>query len=41
MTVRRHELTDEEWAVLKPVLPHRLTAGRRYHDHRAIVNGIM
>ena len=41
MTQRRHELNDKEWAVLKPVLPHRLTAGRRYHDHRMVINGIL
>lgn len=39
--IRRHELTDEEWELLKPLLPARETPGRYYHDHRAILNGML
>ena len=38
---RRHELTDEEWALLAPLLPSQRGAGRPYHDHRRILNGIL
>lgn len=41
MARRRHELTDEEWEVLKPLLPPLKTAGRHYHDHRTVVNGML
>jgi transposase len=37
---RRHELTDEEWALLEPLLP-RSGARRPYHEHRRILNGIL
>lgn len=39
--VRRHELTDEEWELLEPLLPARATRGRYYHDHRAILNEML
>ena len=38
---RRHELTDEEWARLEPLLPARRTPGRSFRDHRAILNGML
>ena len=42
MTVRRHELSDEEWARLAPLLPpEQPKTGRRNKDHRLIVNGIL
>ena len=31
MTPHRHELSGEEWAVLKPLLPRRRNGGRRNH----------
>jgi transposase len=39
--VRRHELSDEEWALLAPLLPPPCGAGRPYHDHRTVLNGIL
>lgn len=39
--IRRHELTDEEWKLLEPVLPARATRGRYFHDHRTILNGML
>ncbi len=39
---RRHELRDEEWAQLKPLLPpQRPTTGRPAKDHRTVLNGIV
>jgi hypothetical protein len=34
-------LTDEEWEHVEPLLPHKPPAGRRYHDHRRVVGGIL
>jgi len=39
--VRRHELSDEEWALLAPLLPPLRGKGRPYHDHRAVLNGML
>ena len=39
--VRRHELSDEEWALLAPLLPARRTAGRTFRDHRTVLNGML
>lgn len=39
--VRRHELSDEEWALLAPLLPPQQTGGRPCHDHRLILNGML
>lgn len=39
-TGKRHELTDAAWAVLEPLLPTR-SAGRPWHDHRQVINGIL
>ena len=33
----RHDLTDEEWARLEPLLPDRTP--RRWADHRSVING--
>jgi len=39
---RRHELTDEQWARLEPLLPPaRPDTGRPNHDHRTVLNGIL
>lgn len=38
--VRRHELTDEQWATLAPLLP-RPVMGRPRHDDRRILNAII
>jgi transposase len=42
--MRRYELTDEQWARIEPLLPHRThhgKAGHPFKDHRPIVNGIL
>ena len=40
--MRRHELTDDQWARLVPLLPpEKPRTGRPNHDHRTIVNGIV
>ncbi len=45
MTVRRHELTDKEWAQLRPVLaelaPQKPATGKPNKDHRRVINGIV
>lgn len=38
---RRHELSDEAWALIEPLLPPRRTKGRYYRDHRTILNGML
>jgi transposase len=38
----RHDLTDQEWALLEPLLPdltHR--KARPWKDHRQVVNGVL
>jgi transposase len=30
-------LTDEEWMMVKPLIPHRPSAGRPYNDHRTLL----
>lgn len=38
----RHDLTDEEWARLEPLLPDRTPRrGGRWADHRAVINAVM
>jgi transposase len=37
----RHDLTDEEWARLEPLLPDRAPCrGGRWADHRMVINGV-
>ena len=40
--MRRYDLTDEEWAILGPLLPceHSGKAGHPYRPHREVLNGI-
>jgi transposase len=39
---RRHELTDDQWERLVPLLPpQRPQTGRPNHDHRTVINGIL
>lgn len=39
---RRHELTDEQWARLAPLLPpQKPPTGRPNKDHRTVINGIL
>ena len=40
--VRRHELTDEQWERLQPLLPpQKPTTGRPGNDLRTMLNGIL
>src|SRR3712207_3729833 len=40
--MRRHELTDSEWARLKPLLPaQRPRTGRPAKDHRMIIDALL
>lgn len=39
---RRHELTDEQWEKLRPLLPpQKPHTGRPSKDHRTVINGIL
>jgi transposase len=38
----RHDLTDEEWALLEPLLPTQTPRrSRPWKDHRTVVNGVL
>jgi transposase len=39
--VRRHELTDQAWAQIAPLLPATGRPGGQWADHRRVVNGIL
>src|SRR5919202_226200 len=40
--MRRHELTDDQWHRLAPLLPpQRPATGRPANDHRTVLNGIL
>ncbi|WP_233620727.1 IS5 family transposase [Amycolatopsis sp. WAC 01416] len=39
--VGRGELTDKAWAVIEPLLPPRQGGGRRWRDHRQVINAIL
>lgn len=38
--MRRHELTDEQFALMEPLLPRAKGAGHPWHPHRPLVNGL-
>jgi transposase len=38
--VRRHELTDEQWALMKDLFSAQGRGGM-WGDHRALLNGVM
>jgi transposase len=38
--LRRHDLSDAEWARLQPLLPRHPRQGHRGNDHRLVINGI-
>ena len=38
--MRRHELTDEEWAMIQPLLPNKPRGVPRVDDRR-VLNGIL
>ena len=37
----RHDLTDEEWARLAPLMPAHPRQGHRWNDHRMVIDGIL
>jgi len=37
----RHDLTDEEWQRLLPMMPANARRGRRWSDHQMVINGIL
>ena len=39
--VRRHELTDEQWQVIEPLLPASGARGRPRVDDRRVINGML
>jgi transposase len=39
--VRRHELTDEQWQVIEPLLPRSGAKGRPRVDDRRVINGML
>jgi len=38
--LKRHDLTDDEWARLEPLLPGHPRQGHRWNDHRLVISGI-
>lgn len=38
--VRRHEVSDQAWAVIEPVLPPSRRRGGRWRDHRQVPGAI-
>lgn len=38
--MRRHELSDEEWALVEPLLPKQRRGGK-WNDHRAMLSAMM
>jgi hypothetical protein len=34
-------LTDKEWEIVEPLVPHKPPVGRPYDDHRTVVGGIL
>jgi transposase len=38
---RRHELTDEQWVVIEPLLPASGVKGRPRVDDRRVINGML
>jgi transposase len=41
MTNRRHALSDEQWALLQPLLPGNRRRGHPYKGHRLVIDGIL
>jgi transposase len=37
---RRHELTDAEWALIRPLMPPP-SRGRAWADHRTVLSGVL
>jgi len=41
MAIGRHELTEEEWRAIEPLLPNERRRGRPWKNHRKVINGIL
>jgi transposase len=39
--LNRHDLTDEEWERLAPLLPAHPRQGHRWNDHRMLIDGAL
>jgi len=39
--VRRHEITEQAWEAIAPLLPTNQGRGGRWHDHRTMLNGMI
>jgi transposase len=39
--LKRHDLTDAEWALLEPLMPAHPRQGHRWTDHRLIIDGVL
>jgi transposase len=39
--LNRHDLSDEEWKRLAPLMPAHPRQGHRWNDHRTVINGIL
>jgi transposase len=39
--LRRHALSDAEWAQLEPLLPRHPRQGHRWNDHRLVIDGVL
>jgi transposase len=38
--LKRHDLTDAQWALLEPLMPAQPRQGHRWSDHRLIMDGV-
>jgi transposase len=38
--LNRHDVTDDEWEWLRALLPAHPRQGRRWADHRTVINGV-
>lgn len=36
----RHDLTDEQWALLAPLMPPHPRQGHRWTDHQLVIDGV-
>ena len=39
--MKRYELTDAQWHLIKDLMPKAQGAGRPWSDHRRVINGMM
>jgi transposase len=38
--LKRHDLTDAQWALLEPLMPAQPRQGHRWSDHRTVIDGV-